>query len=142
MLGQSVLMITGLALGPLCRNQWHGPGFFVGGWFLCVAGAVFGIAGAITLGRNRTMFPKPRENGTLIRHGIYGWVRHPLYTSVMLLAFGWGLLWRSGPSLLAAVALVFFFDAKARREERCLRDRFADYAAYQKQVRRFIPWLY
>jgi protein-S-isoprenylcysteine O-methyltransferase Ste14 len=35
-----------------------------------------------------------------------------------------------------------FFDAKARHEERWLRQKFPAYAAYAQQVRRFIPWLY
>jgi protein-S-isoprenylcysteine O-methyltransferase Ste14 len=35
-----------------------------------------------------------------------------------------------------------FFDLKARREERWLRERFADYDDYARRVKRFIPGFY
>jgi protein-S-isoprenylcysteine O-methyltransferase Ste14 len=60
----------------------------------------------------------------------------------MLASLGWALIWRSWPALLAALALAPFFDAKARVEERWLREQFADYAGYTRRVRRFIPWVY
>jgi protein-S-isoprenylcysteine O-methyltransferase Ste14 len=109
---------------------------------LCTIGAAFGIAGALVLGRSRTAFPKPREDATLIRQGIYARVRHPLYTSVMFLSLGWGLTWKSWPACAAALLLVVLLHAKARREEVWLREKFTEYAAYQEQTRRFLPWLY
>jgi protein-S-isoprenylcysteine O-methyltransferase Ste14 len=77
----------------------------------------------------------------LVQRGIYARVRHPLYTSVMLASLGWALIWQSGSSLLAALALVPFFHAKARREERWLCETFPDYADYASRVPRFIPRL-
>ena len=77
-----------------------------------------------------------------MRHGIYSVMRHPLYTSVMLASLGWALLWQSGPALVAALLLAPFFDAKARREERWLAERFPDYGDYQRRVARFLPWIY
>jgi protein-S-isoprenylcysteine O-methyltransferase Ste14 len=68
-------------------------------------------------------------------------VRHPLYASVIALGFGWALLWRSGPALALAVAQTVFFHAKARFEERLLRERFAEYADYARRVPRFLPRL-
>jgi protein-S-isoprenylcysteine O-methyltransferase Ste14 len=43
---------------------------------------------------------------------------------------------------MAALVLALFFDAKARREERWLRQRFSEYARYEARVRRFLPWVY
>ena len=140
--GQSALMLAVAALSVVFRRSWHcstGAGIGVA---LCVMGAAFGIAGACVLGRSRTMFPKPRENATLVRHGIYAHVRHPLYTSVMLLSLGWGLIWESWPACVAALLLAVFLDAKARWEEIWLREKFPDYSAYQEQAGRFFPWLY
>ena len=45
----------------------------------------------------------------------------------------------SWPSLLVALVQVPFFQAKARREERWLCEKFAAYGNYMKQVPRFIP---
>jgi protein-S-isoprenylcysteine O-methyltransferase Ste14 len=55
---------------------------------------------------------------------------------------GWALVWRSWPALLAALALAPLFEAKARVEERWLRQQFPEYAGYEQRVRRFVPWIY
>lgn len=107
-----------------------------------LAFAICAVAGLKTLGRNLTVFPKPRARAELVRHGIYALIRHPLYTALICLAAGWSLFWRSHPAGAAAVVLAIYLDAKARREERWLRQQFAEYSDYERRVRRFIPWIY
>ena len=141
-LGQSVLLCTIIACGIFCRNQWHSLTFTLCGAFLLLIGAGCGWAGTASLGRNLTPFPKPSASTKLVQTGIYGLMRHPLYTAVFCGSVGWALVWRSWPALFAALALGPLFDAKARREERWLRQQFPDYAGYERRVRRFIPWLY
>lgn len=41
-----------------------------------------------------------------------------------------------------AAALFIFFDIKSRREEMWLKEKYADYAAYQMRVHRLIPFIY
>ena len=142
MLGQSILMLTVLALGIAFRGQWAGATSGWAGALLAVAGAWLGIAGVQALSTNRTAFPKPQAGSKLVQSGVYGLVRHPLYASVILLTAAWSLLWRSGPACIATVALVVLLDAKARREERWLREMFPDYAAYAQRIRRLFPWVY
>ncbi len=139
---QFALMFTILAAGPVWRAQW--PGGWTGalGGALLAVGAWAGLRGDRALGAQRTPFVKPKDAGQLVTTGIYARVRHPLYLSVIALGFAWALLWRSWPALVLAVAQVPFFDAKARREERWLRERFASYAEYARRVKRFIPGLY
>lgn len=139
---QTVLLIALVAAGPIDSGGWHQPaGLALGGVCFVVGGAV-GIAGVVRLGRNRTPFPRPRAGSRLVDHGIYRWVRHPLYLSVMLAGLGWALLWQSPSAFLIAAILVPFFDAKARREEVWLREAFPDYEAYARRVKRFLPGLY
>lgn len=109
---------------------------------LLLGGAVVGVAGARVLGQNRTPFPKPREGARCVQQGIYGHVRHPLYTSILLLALAWSLFWQSVPACITALVLIPFFQAKARREECWLRETFSDYADYQRRVPRFVPRLW
>lgn len=130
-----------IGLGVLFRSDGSGVPLLVAGSVLFVTGVAFFIAGVAVLGRNLTPLPQPRPGSRLVRHGVYARVRHPLYSSVALVSLGWALLWQSWPSLLAALALVPFFYAKARREERWLSERFPDYADYARRVPRFIPQL-
>ncbi len=140
--GQSILMLAVLALGLAFHGQWTGAASAWVGTLLAAAGAWLGIAGVKELSTNRTAFPKPQADSKLVQTGVYDLVRHPLYASVILLNTAWSLLWRSGPAGVATIALVILLDAKARREEKWLREMFPDYATYAERVRRLIPWLY
>ena len=109
----------------------------------CGLGAVFGLAGVTALRGNRTAFPKPKDGSELIQSGVYAWVRHPLYSSVLLVSLGWALAWQSAIALVLALSMGPFFYAKAKLEERWLRARFSEYAEYESRVCcRFLPFIF
>ena len=139
---QFALMFALLAAGPLWPAQWLAGWTWTLGGALLLLGAWAGLRGNRDLGGQRTPFPRPQADGQLITTGIYARVRHPLYLSVIALGFAWALLWRSGPALAVAALQVPFFDLKARREERWLRQCFAGYDDYSRRVKRFIPGFY
>jgi protein-S-isoprenylcysteine O-methyltransferase Ste14 len=142
-LGQTVLLVTVFAGGPIWHGQWRSiPLTVVCSVVLLLVSAGLGFPGAVSLGRNLTPFPKPSAGARLVQSGIYGLIRHPLYTAVFCGAVGWALAWRSWPALVAALALAPLFDAKARAEECWLRQHFSEYSDYEQRVRRFIPWIY
>ena len=136
---QSILMTAAIALGVLFHGDWTRLPVITVGAALFIAGGCLGIAAVVVLGRNRTPFPQPGNGSELVQRGIYAQVRHPLYASVMLVSLGWALIWQSWPAFIAALVLIPFFHAKARREERWLREQFPDYADYERRVPRFIP---
>jgi protein-S-isoprenylcysteine O-methyltransferase Ste14 len=136
---QSILLAAVILLAVFFRGGGFQPVFMILGVALLIIAAGVSLAGALALGRNLTPFPKPGGQAQLVRHGIYAVIRHPLYLSVMAGAMGWALVWQSWPASLAAASLIPFFLAKARREERWLREKFPEYADYQRQVRGFVP---
>lgn len=142
MLGQFVVMAAWLLVAPLGHTIAHSPRLWVPAALLLVIGAIAGIAGTCTLGKNRTPFPKPRGDSQLVQTGIYALVRHPLYASLIALSFGWACLWASAPGVVLAVLQAILLDAKARREDRWLWEQFPEYADYAAKVRRLIPWIY
>lgn len=90
---------------------------------------------------NFNIRPTPRPGGTLVTSGPYRWIRHPMYTSVLLAAAAAAVkahqfvdagLW------LALLAVLLF---KAGMEERALMTRFPDYRDYKSRTTRFLPWL-
>ena len=139
--GQSILMLTAVMLAVMYPGRFSSLPIIALGFVLLSVGGYFGIAGVIVLGKNRTPFPQPRAGSQLIQHAIYARVRHPLYTSVMLASLGWALIWQSVASFVAALALLPFFHAKARREERWLNQTFTGYVDYARRVPRFLPRL-
>ena len=138
---QSILMTPVIVFGVIFHGDWTRLPVIAAGAGLSVAGGYFGVAGVAVLGRNRTPYPQPREGSELVQHGVYARVRHPLYTSVMLASLGWALIWQSWPAFIAALVLIPFFHAKARREECWLREQFPGYADYERRVPRLIPRL-
>lgn len=140
--GQSVLMLAVVLLGPCFQGDRTRAALVFAGFGLLALAGVVGIAGVVVLGRARTPFPKPAAESRLITHGIYSLIRHPLYASVMLASLGWVLIWQSWPAGLAAVLLVVLLEVKVRHEERCLRQKFPEYVDYARRVRRFIPGVY
>lgn len=139
---QSLAMIGWLVVAPLDGRVTGSPWLLALAGVLLVAGATAGILGVRVLGKSRTPFPKPPDDTRLVQHGIYGVVRHPLYSSLIALSLGWACLWASGGGTVLALVQAALLDAKARREERWLRAKFPEYADYAGRVRRLIPWIY
>ncbi len=140
-LGQ-LLLSAAVALAPPSRALAGMAGLRPLGVLLMGLGVVLGLVSSRRLGRNLTPFPKPVERGELVESGVYGLVRHPIYLSVLLAACGWALWRHSLPGLGLCALLLLFFDAKARHEEQWLRATYPDYAAYQRRVKKLLPWLY
>ena len=122
-------------------GDWPGSWPKVASGILLAIGAAFGISGVVVLGHNRTIFPEPVPESTLIQHGIYGLVRHPLYTSVVMLSFSWACWRQSVLALIGALAMIGVLTAKALSEEERLLRKFPAYADYMKRTKRFLPWL-
>lgn len=112
------------------------------GLVILAVGGVLGTWGMVALGRNLTPFPKPVEGGTLVTHGPYRVVRHPIYAGLILGTLGWALFRANLLGLALAVLLFVFFDLKSRREEQWLRQTYPGYAEYQARVKKLVPWIY
>lgn len=115
--------------------------FAFGATSLAVAGTTLG-SGFRDLGRNLTPLPRPRSDASLVESGIYASIRHPVYGGLILGGIGWSSLTRSLPALGVAVVLAIYLDAKARREEAWLLERYTGYAAYRRRTKRFLPGVY
>jgi protein-S-isoprenylcysteine O-methyltransferase Ste14 len=136
--GQVVLLVA-LVLLP-GRDDWPTPSWvWMVGQVLVIAGFVVMIAASLRLGRGLTATPVPNTRGQLITGGLYRYVRHPIYTGVLLIVVGLTLRSGSVVTLAVAVVTVVFFDRKARWEEAQLSKRYPDYADYASHTHRFVP---
>jgi protein-S-isoprenylcysteine O-methyltransferase Ste14 len=135
-----------LALILLNLEYWFRDPFSVlqiVSWLLLLSSLVLAVHGFYLL----RMIGKPKggiENTTtLVRLGAYKYIRHPLYSSLLLL--GWGAFLKD-VSLLGGVLVLatsVFLIATARVEEAENFDRFgAEYARYMKTTRMFVPFLF
>jgi protein-S-isoprenylcysteine O-methyltransferase Ste14 len=112
---------------------------------LVVCGVIafaLGGLGSRSLRPYLTPLPYPVEHSQLVTSGVYGLVRHPLYSALLFAALGWVCYSLSLSHLVLLVVGFLFFDYKAAKEERWLSERHPDYAAYSARVRKFVPWVY
>lgn len=112
------------------------------GWSLRAILAVGGVVGLWALQvmglRQVKVFPEVPSQGKLIVLGPYRWIRHPMYSSVLLVTLGSPLPYR----MLLWVGLVMTLLVKLGYEERLLRERFPEYEAYRHQTKRLIPFVW
>ncbi len=141
---QVVLLLIAV-FGPLSCWGWPFPAtklaLIVGGVFLLLGSLLF-ISVILRLGANFSALPYPKPESTLIETGPYRIVRHPMYSGVILIAFGWALVMHSWLAISTALVILVFIDLKTRREEAWLKKKFPGYAAYQHRVRKLVPPIY
>src|SRR5713226_1275516 len=75
------------------------------GFVLVLAGASLAIMGRLTLRRFYSERVRIRPDHRLITHGLYRFVRHPIYLGVLLFAFSAPLILRSLLGLVVMAAL-------------------------------------
>jgi protein-S-isoprenylcysteine O-methyltransferase Ste14 len=122
----------------LPRAAWA---FWIGA-VVTLFGLLFSVWARAYLGRNWSGTVTVKENHELITSGPYRFVRHPIYTG-LLLAFIGSAFARGDLAGVAAVLLVFVaFRRKLRTEERWMREQFGEaYEAYSRRVPALIPLL-
>jgi protein-S-isoprenylcysteine O-methyltransferase Ste14 len=95
------------------------------------------------LGRNWSVTLTVRKRHALVTTGVYARVRHPMYTSFLLLGLAQLLLlpnWFAGLAGPAGAGLLYFL--RVFREERMMIESFGeDYRAYMARTKRIIPWI-
>ncbi len=133
---QGVLFLA-VALWP---SSWGPqlPAAREGGGLVFFLGAVGIVAAAVHLGRALTPLPHPNGTG-MTAQGVYRWVRHPMYSAVLLLAVGLAVARGSLAVWVLTVILALFFDVKTRLEERFLIRAYDGYSTYAARTGKFVP---
>jgi protein-S-isoprenylcysteine O-methyltransferase Ste14 len=140
--GYLLVLLQFALLGGL---GWLALGGRVGaaGWLLLVLSA--GLGGW-TLLHNRlgnfNVHPEPKADGVLVTSGPYRWMRHPMYSTVLLAAAALATVpanWLAG---LLWLALLVTLLLKAKLEERWLLEKFPEYAQYSRRCKRFFPGIF
>jgi protein-S-isoprenylcysteine O-methyltransferase Ste14 len=135
-LGAFVINLRGWFVHPFAWYQ-------ILSWILLLAALVPIIYGVILLRTIGKPTDELEATTRLVTSGIYRFIRHPLYASLLYLA--WGIFFKS-PSLLdsclAVVTTAFLLATAWADEAECLVKFGEEYAGYMKKTKRFIPWVY
>jgi len=124
--GRSLVFVPSAALGWIAAS-------------VVVVGICFAIWARLTLGKNWSPRPSMKEQHELVTSGPYAYVRHPIYTGMLLAVFG-SALTGSIFAIAVAVAASVVFLSRIPREERIMLRLFPDaYPPYQARTKRLIP---
>ncbi len=96
------------------------------------------------LGRSWSVTLELRDRHALITHGVYRYVRHPMYSAFWLWAISQALLlpnWIAGLAGIVGFGTLYF--CRVGNEERMMEEAFgAQYRDYAAHTKRVIPGIY
>ena len=114
-------------------------------WYLILAvilGLGLGLWALLIMRESKfSVFPEPKQGSQLIEKGPYQFIRHPMYTSILLVC-GALALDRGGALFLLFLVLLINQLVKLKHEEGLLIEQFPDYAHYMKRTKALIPYLF
>ena len=120
----------------------NAPGIRIVGALLVLAGCGFAVWARFILGTNWSGTVTVKENHVLITRGPYAWVRHPIYTGVLLALLGNAVVGGKIAYLLAVGAVMLAFWLKLRIEEKFMLETFGQqYATYKQHVKALVPYV-
>ena len=87
------------------------------------------------LGRNLSPFPRPINNSNLVTTGIYRFMRHPMYYSLIFISIGVFIIKLSIYYLFLTLSLALIIKFKIDLEEKYLMNKFKNYLLYKNEVK-------
>ena len=111
------------------------------GTVACVCGIAFALWARYHLGRNWGMPMSEKENPELVTTGPYAYVRHPIYTGIILAMFGSALAMNAGYFTISILATGYFIYSARKEEQRMLTQFPIRYREYMGKTHMIIPFL-
>jgi protein-S-isoprenylcysteine O-methyltransferase Ste14 len=129
------------------RSAWHAlalhPAWVrILGLVILVAATAFAVWARLALGAMWSAAPTVKQEHQLRTSGPYAVTRHPIYTGLLAMLLGTGLLTGDARVLVAFPIFVVFVEIKLHLEERLMLAEFPDeYPRYRRQVPQLVPGL-
>ena len=144
------LLLGIVLLGPgewyghsLLREQFVPHSNLIGiiGDVLCLTGVFLACWSRYLLGKNWSVSVQLKKKHELIKKGPYAYVRHPIYTGLLLLYSGNALIVGDWRGILAVIIVFVSFWRKLKLEEKWLGQHFgAAYTDYKRKTKALFPF--
>ena len=141
-----VAIIASMTLGIISASYWAAPMVNTNvllyfGSALIVVGMIIRFIAIRTLGKFFTVNLALHGDHTLIKAGLYKYIRHPSYSGSLLSFLGFGLSLNNWLSLMIIIVpILITFINRINIEEKLLENQFG--TDYKKKTERLIPFLY
>jgi protein-S-isoprenylcysteine O-methyltransferase Ste14 len=133
-----ILQLVGV-VSPL--GFLHTPWIQITGAVIAVLGIATTVYAQLDMGDSWRIGVDKSETTTLVRNGVFGWVRNPIFTAMMMFGFGFALLTPNPVALVGFVLLVITIELQVRAVEEpyLLATHGHSYREYCSDVGRFVP---
>ncbi|MGA7974229.1 MAG: isoprenylcysteine carboxylmethyltransferase family protein [Pseudolabrys sp.] len=112
------------------------------GWGVTLAGMALTVLARMWLGRNWSGTVTLKQDHELIRSGPYAYMRHPIYTGLLLALIGTAIAIDQWQALIGVALVAAALVRKMAIEERFMHEQFGEaYANYRAKVRALVPFV-
>ena len=139
--GMQMVLFALYLFDPLPKFEIAGVFSYIG-LVIALFGIVIAAVAVLKLRWNLTAFPTPKSGSQLVTSGIYRYVRHPIYSGILLFVFGYAVFRMSLFKLFIMVLLLILFRFKCGFEEQQLRKKYPEYINYQERTGMFFPKIF
>lgn len=145
--GSCVVYVLYIACAVLCRRIHFGAldtwWWRLSGLLLFWLGSGIRLWAVATLGRFHSGFVTIQPEHTLIRSGLYKWLRHPSYLGALIALAGIPMIFASWFPLLAMPGFIVCIRWRINDEEKMLAEQFPEeFETYKRETWRMIPHVY
>ena len=105
------------------------------GFIIILIASVIMLLAIKDLGSNLSPFPRPIANGKLVTSGVYSFMRHPMYYSLISVSIGVFIIKLSIYYLCLTISLILVIKLKINLEEKYLKSKFKNYIFYKDKVK-------
>ena len=105
------------------------------GFIFIIIGSIIMLFAIKDLASNLSPLPRPIANGKLITSGIYRFIRHPMYYSLILISLGIFTIKLSFYYLFLTISLTLVIKFKIILEEQYLNNKYKNYLFYKNKVK-------
>lgn len=132
-----------LVITPVSRLFQPNSSSAIVGLILLAAGILIFVWAVVSLSlKNLTAMPEPVQNGKLVERGPYEYVRHPMYTALIVSSLGAVIGHGSVLKAIFLLLLVVVLWVKIQREEGFLIVKYPGYACYTARTKKLLPRLF
>jgi protein-S-isoprenylcysteine O-methyltransferase Ste14 len=128
------------SLGIVFSNGLIPENFFVK--ILLGVGLLVGVWAMAEFKFRFNIFPELLKNSTLITSGPYRFVRHPIYTAVLMITLAYLINTPKFSNYIMWAVLLIILLVKLHHEETLLRERFSDYEDYTARTKKLVPFVF